>query len=81
MSKIIVRLRNESEYLGYYILEDNETIKEQVLEELLQKENNYIETYFDSKDKKLKQRYIEIPKSQEQLLNEQVEELKKQEET
>ena len=51
------------------------------MEELLQKENNYIETYFDSKDKKLKQRYIEIPKSQEQLLNEQVEDLKKQVET
>ena len=64
MSKIIVRLRNESEYLGYYILEDNETIKEHVLEELPQKENNYIETYFDSKDKKVKQKYIEIPKSQ-----------------
>ena len=78
MSKIIVRLRNESEYLGYYILEDNETIKEHVLEELPQKENNYIETYFDSKDKKVKQKYIEIPKSQEQLLNEQVKELKKQ---
>ena len=60
--KIITRTRKTGEYLGYYILEDNEEIKVQELEELPYKEGHYIETYFDYKEKIVQQRYVEIPK-------------------
>ena len=40
--KIITRTRKTGEYLGYYILEDNEEIKVQELEELPYKENHYV---------------------------------------
>ena len=45
--KIITRTRKSGEYLGYYILEDNEEIKVQELKEIPYKEGHYVETYFD----------------------------------
>ncbi len=74
--KILIRLRG-NEYLGYYVLEDNETIKEQEFEELPYKAGYYNETYYDEKEKILKQRYIEMPKTKEQLLEEEIEKIKR----
>ena len=76
--KIITRTRKSGEYLGYYILEDNEEIKVQELEELPYKENHYIETYFDDKEKLVKQKYVEIPKSKEQILEEELKKTQEQ---
>lgn len=74
--KIITRTRKSGEYLGYYILEDNEEIKVQEFEELPYKENHYIETYFDDKEKLVKQKYVEIPKSKEEEKIKELKELK-----
>lgn len=41
--KIITRTRKTGEYLGYYILEDNEEIKVQELEEELKKMKEQLE--------------------------------------
>ena len=76
--KIITRTRKSGEYLGYYILEDNEEIKVQEFEELPHKENHYVETYFDDKEKLVKQRYIELPRSKEQELEEELKKMKEQ---
>ena len=76
--KIITRTRKSGEYLGYYILEDNEEIKVQEFEELPYKENHYIETYFDDKEKLVKQKYIELPRSKEQILEEELNKMKEQ---
>lgn len=76
--KIITRTRKSGEYLGYYILEDNEEIKVQELEELPYKENHYVETYFDDKEKLVKQKYIEIPKTKEQILEEELKKTQEQ---
>ena len=76
--KIITRTRKSGEYLGYYILEDNEEIKVQEFEELPHKENHYIETYFDDKEKLVKQKYIELPRSKEQILEEELNKMKEQ---
>lgn len=76
--KIITRTRKTGEYLGYYILEDNEEIKVQEFEELPYKENHYIETYFDDKEKLVKQKYIELPRSKEQILEEELNKMKEQ---
>jgi len=76
--KIITRTRKSGEYLGYYILEDNEEIKVQELEELPYKENHYVETYFDDKEKLVKQKYIELPRSKEQELEEELKKMKEQ---
>lgn len=76
--KIITRTRKSGEYLGYYILEDNEEIKVQELEELPYKENHYVETYFDDKEKLVKQKYVEIPKTKEQELEEELKKMKEQ---
>jgi hypothetical protein len=76
--KMAVRLRNGSEYLGYYILEENEEVKVQELEELPYKENHYVETYFDDKEKLVKQKYIELPRSKEQELEEELNKMKEQ---
>ena len=76
--KIAVRTRKTGEYLGYYILEDNEEINVQELEELPYKENHYVETYFDDKEKLVKQKYIELPRSKEQELEEELNKMKEQ---
>ena len=76
--KIITRTRKSGEYLGYYILEDNEEIKVQEFEELPYKENHYVETYFDDKEKLVKQKYIELPRSKEQELEEELKKMKEQ---
>ena len=76
--KIITRTRNTGEYLGYYILEDNEEVKIQELEELPYKENHYVETYFDDKEKLVKQKYVEIPKTKEQILEEELKKTQEQ---
>ena len=76
--KIITRTRKSGEYLGYYILEDNEEIKVQELEELPYKENHYVETYFDDKEKLVKQKYVELPRSKEQELEEELKKMKEQ---
>lgn len=76
--KMAVRLRNGNEYLGYYILEENEEINVQELEELPYKENHYVETYFDDKEKLVKQKYIELPRSKEQELEEELNKMKEQ---
>lgn len=76
--KLILRTRKTGEYLGYYILEDKEEIKVQELEELPYKENHYVETYFDDKEKLVKQKYIEIPRSKEQELEEELNKMKEQ---
>ena len=76
--KIITRTRKTGEYLGYYILEDNEEIKVQELEELPYKENHYVETYFDDKEKLVKQKYVEIPKTKEQILEEELKKTQEQ---
>ena len=76
--KIIMRTRKSGEYLGYYILEDNEEIKVQELEELSYKENHYVETYFDDKEKLVKQKYVEIPKTKEQILEEELKKTQEQ---
>lgn len=76
--KIITRTRKSGEYLGYYILEDNEEIKVQELEELPHKENHYVETYFDEKEKLVKQKYVEIPKTKEQILKEELKKTQEQ---
>ncbi len=75
--KIITRTRKTGEYLGYYILEDNEEVKVQEFEELPHKENHYVETYFDDKEKLVKQKYVEIPKTKEQELEEKILRLEK----
>jgi len=74
--KILIRLRG-NEYLGYYVLEDTETVKEQEFKELPYKSGYYNETYYDEKEKILKQRYIEMPKTKEQLLEEEIEKIKR----
>lgn len=76
--KIITRTRKTGEYLGYYILEDNEEIKVQELEELPYKEGHYVETYFDDKEKLVKQKYVEIPKTKEQILEEELKKTQEQ---
>ena len=76
--KIITRTRKSGEYLGYYILEDNEEIKVQELKELPYKENHYVETYFDDKEKLVKQKYVELPRSKEQELEEELKKMKEQ---
>lgn len=76
--KIITRTRKTGEYLGYYILEDNEEVKIQELEELPYKENHYVETYFDDKEKLVKQKYVEIPKTKEQILEEELKKTQEQ---
>nr|DAU32988.1 MAG TPA: protein of unknown function (DUF5320) [Caudoviricetes sp.] len=76
--KIITRTRKSGEYLGYYILEDNEEVKVQEFEELPYKEGHYVETYFDDKEKLVKQKYIELPRSKEQELEEELKKMKEQ---
>ena len=72
--RIATRTRKTGEYLGYYILEENEEIKVQEFEEL----PYYVETYYDEKEKLVMQRYIEIPMMREQILEEELNKMKEQ---
>ena len=76
--RIATRTRKTGEYLGYYILEENEEIKVQEFEELPYKKGYYVETYYDDKEKLVKQKYIELPRSKEQELEEELNKMKEQ---
>lgn len=74
--RIVRRLRG-SDYIGYYILEDNESLKEQEIENLEERQGYYIETYYDKEEDIIKQRYIEIAKSETEILKEELEKINK----
>lgn len=76
--RIVTRTRKTGEYIGYYILEENEEIKVQEFEELPYKKGYYVETYYDDKEKLVMQRYIEIPMMREQILEEELNKMKEQ---
>ena len=40
--------------------------------------NHYVETYFDEKEKLVKQKYVELPRSKEQELEEELKKMKEQ---
>ncbi len=76
MAKYLVRFTKEKEGKKVY---DFQTVHQELIheyhevEELPYKESFFTETYWDEEEKKLKQKYIEIPKTETEKLKEELE--------
>lgn len=75
MTKYIVRFTKEKEGKKVYDFQsvDQELIHEyHEVDELPYKEGFFAETYWDEEENKLKQRYVEIPKTETEKLREEL---------
>ena len=78
MVKYLIRENKNGQLVDFSTVNEEYLHKYQDLEELPYKENHYIETYFDDKEKILKQKYVEIPKTKEQILEEELKKTQEQ---
>lgn len=77
--KYLVRFNKENnKYIDMVTVNAVYTHKYYETEPLEEKEGYYIQTYYDEKNDKIDQRYIEIPKTQEELIEEEMKKMKEQ---
>ncbi|EJP20312.1 hypothetical protein HMPREF1142_2170 [Peptostreptococcaceae bacterium AS15] len=76
--KYLIRENKNGQLVDFTTAIEEYIHKYQDLEELPYKENHYIETYFDEKEKLVKQKYVEIPKTKEQILEEELKKTQEQ---
>lgn len=77
--KYLVRFNKEdNKYVDMVTANEEYVYKYYDVEPLEEKEGYYIQTYYDVKNDKIDQRYIEIPKTQEELIEEEMKKMKEQ---
>ena len=71
--KYLVRFNKEdNQYVDMVTVNAVYTHKYYDVEPLEEKEGFYIKTYYDEKNDKVDQQYVEIPKSQEEIIEEEM---------
>lgn len=75
--KYLVRTKKDGAFVDFQTAGEEYTHQYVEIEELPAKEGFYIQTYYDEESKTLKQKYVEIPKMEMQILKEEIEKLKK----
>lgn len=73
--KYLIRFKKSdtgSSFVDMQLVQDELIHEYHEVDELSYKEGSYIETYWDESEKKLKQRYVEIPKSETEKLREEL---------
>lgn len=77
--KYLVRFNKENnKYIDMVTVNEVYTHKYYDVEPLEEKDGFYIQTYYDEKNDKVDQQYVEIPKSQEELIEEEMKKMKEQ---
>lgn len=77
--KYLVRFNKEdNKYVDMVTANEEYVYKYYDVEPLEEKEGYYIQTYYDEKNDKIDQRYIEIPKTQEEIIEEEMKKMKEQ---
>ena len=75
--KYLIRKTKDNKFVDMQTANEEYIYQYQEVEQLQSKENHYIQTYYDEKEQKIKQKYIEIPKTKEQILEEEIEKIKR----
>ena len=77
--KYLVRFNKEdNKYVDMVTTDEEYVYKYYNKDTLEEKEGYYIQTYYDEKNDKIDQRYIEIPKTQEEIIEEEMKKMKEQ---
>ena len=77
--KYLVRFdKEDNKFIDMTTVNEVYTHKYYETEPLEEKEGFYIKTYYDEKNDKVDQQYIEIPKTQEELIEEEMKKMKEQ---
>ena len=77
--KYLVRFNKEdNKYVDMVTANEEYVYKYYDIDTLEEKEGYYIQTYYDEKNDKIDQRYIEIPKTQEEIIEEEMKKMKEQ---
>ena len=77
--KYLVRFNKENnKYIDMVTVNEVYTHKYYDVEPLEEKDGFYIQTYYDEKNDKVDQQYVEITKSQEELIEEEMKKMKEQ---
>ena len=77
--KYLVRFNKEdNKYVDMVTANEEYVYKYYNIDTLEEKEGYYIQTYYDEKNDKIDQRYIEIPKTQEEIIEEEMKKMKEQ---
>ena len=77
--KYLVRFNKEdNKYVDMVTTDEEYVYKYYNIDTLEEKEGYYIQTYYDEKNDKIDQRYIEIPKTQEEIIEEEMKKMKEQ---
>ena len=77
--KYLVRFNKENnKYIDMVTVNEVYTHKYYDIEPLEEKDGFYIKTYYDEKNDKVDQQYVEIPKTQEELIEEEMKKMKEQ---
>lgn len=77
--KYLVRFdKEDNKFIDMTTVNEVYTHKYYETEPLEEKEGFYIKTYYDEKNDKVDQQYIEIPKTQEELIEEEMKNMKEQ---
>lgn len=76
--KYLVRFdKEDNKYIDMVTANEEYIHKYYEIEQLEEKDGYYIKTYYDEKEDKVKQRYVEMPKSEVELLEEEILKIKK----
>lgn len=78
MKYLVRKSKNDNKFIDMVTVNEVYTHKYYDVEPLEEKEGYYIQTYYDEKNDKIDQRYIEIPKTQEELIEEEMKKMKEQ---
>lgn len=76
--KFLIRKNKNGQIVDFSMVIEEYEHAYQDIEDLEAKEGHYVETYYDDDEKLLKQRYVEIPKTKEQELEEELNKMKEQ---
>lgn len=76
--KYLVRFdKEDNKYIDMVTANEEYIHKYYEIEQLEEKDGYYIQTYYDEKEDKVKQKYVEIPKSEVELIEEEILKIKK----
>lgn len=78
MKYLVRKSKNDNKFIDMVTVNEVYTHKYYDVEPLEEKEGYYIQTYYDEKNDKVDQQYVEIPKTQEELIEEEMKKMKEQ---
>ena len=76
--KFLIRKNKNGELVDFQTAIEEYNYIFQDVEELQEKQGYFIETYYDKEEQILKQKYVEIPKTQEEIMKEELKKMKEQ---